>query len=327
MMMERTIRFGIIGAGRIARQFCEAASRVDGVEVVAVASRTPGKAMAFAGENSLPASYDSYERMLERDDIDAVYVATTHNFHYENMLLAIEYGKHILCEKAFVLTREQAAEVFRRAEEKGLFCMEAMWSRFLPAVRRAKEWIDAGRLGEIDLANFVIGFKADPDPEGRMRNPKLAGGAMYDIGVYAIEIMTWLIPGQVRDVASMLTNTELGVDKVDAILLRFDNCVANLQAIMTCDVPNELNIYGTQGRIHMDNPHYADRCTLYDERGVAEEYFCRRDNGFEYEIAEFAGCVRAGKLESDVIPHRDTLLCAEIFDRCFSKEKNRDCHK
>lgn len=315
--MGKAIRFGIMGAGNIARQFCEAVRLVEGVEVAAVASRTPGKAMAFADENGLPASFDSYETMLAREDIDAVYVATTHNFHYENMLLALQYGKHILCEKAFVLTHAQAEEVFHKAREKGIFCMEAMWSRFLPAIRRAKEWIGEGKLGQVDAANFMIGFQADPNPEGRMRNPKLAGGAMYDIGVYAIEIMTWLIPEQVREVKSILTRTELGVDKVDGILLRFDNCVASLQAVMTCSMPNELNIYGTEGRIHIDNPHYSDRCTLYDSNGVVEDYFCRRENGFEFEIAEFRDCVQAGKLESEVIPHRDTLLCAGIFDQCL----------
>ena len=314
--MEK-FRFGIIGAANIAKTFCDAVNRLENVEVVAVASRTDGKAEKFANENNIESFYSDYEEMLERQDIDAVYIATTHNFHYENAILALNYNKHILCEKAFTLTKEMAETIFGMAKNKNLFVMEAMWSRFLPAIKKAKEWIDSGILGDIELADFTIGFKSDPNPKGRMRNPELAGGAMYDIGVYAIEITDYLIPEKLKDVHSSLSYTDLGCDKVDCITLKYDNCIAALKAVMTCDLPNSLDIYGTNGRIHIDNPHYSDSCTLYDDKGIAQSYFCRRDNGFEYEIAELVSCVRNGMLESSIIPHKDTLLCAEIFDRCF----------
>lgn len=311
-------KFGIMGAGNIAKKFADAVSRVEGAEVAAIASNTKGKAKAFAEELNIKDSYEGYEEMLSRADIDAVYIATTHNFHYENAKLALTHGKNVICEKCFMLNSAEAKEIFALAKEKGLFCMEAMWSRFLPSINKAKEWINSGRLGEIDMASFVIGFKSAEDSDNRIRNPKLGGGAMFDIGVYAIEIMTYLIPEKLIDVKSVITRTKEGVDKVDCMLLEFENCVANLQAIITANLPNALDIYGTKGRIHIENPHYSNKCVFYDENGEAEEFFAPFENGFEYQIEELISCLKAGKLESDVIPHRDTILCAEIFDKCLN---------
>lgn len=312
-------QFGIMGAGNIASQFCDAVKRSGCAEVAAVASRTSGKAKAFAEKNNVPAYYASYEEMLARDDIDGVYVATTHNFHHENMIQALSAGKHVLCEKAFTMTKRQAAEVFALAEEKQLFCMEAMWSRFLPAIRKAKEWIDAGLIGDVNMAHFMIGFASSPDENGRMRSKALGGGAMFDISVYAIEITSYLIGKPIRSYTGQVLKDKNGVDTVDVITLCFDGCIASLQATILTNVEQSLQICGTKGRIKIPDPHYSERCMRYDENGLAEEFYERRDNGFQYEIREMVSCIEAGKLESGVIPHCDTLQCAEIFDACLGE--------
>lgn len=318
----KPFRFGIIGAANIAHKFCEAVKLIENAEVIAVASATPNKAKAFAETNGIPYAYDNYSDMLDREDIDAVYIATTHNFHYENAMLCIEKNKPFICEKCFMLTKADAEAVFNAAKAKNLFCMEAMWSRFLPIIKKAKQWIEEGRLGEIDLATFLIGFKANEDPESRMYNPKLAGGAMFDIGVYAIEIMTYLIQEKLHDVKSVISRHPRGnVDKVDSMILQFENCIANLNCIITSTVENNLNIYGTNGRIYIKDPHFGCECTLFDTNGIVEAFYSRLDNGFEYQIQEVIRCISEGKLESDIIPHRDTLQCAEIFDQCFSENK------
>lgn len=314
--MEK-FKFGIIGASNIANKFCDAVGMIDEAEVAAVASATPEKAKSFAKKNGIRDYYSSYEQMLKRDDIDAVYISTTHNFHYANAMLCIENNKHFICEKAFALTKEEAEKVFAAARAKGVFSMEAMWSRFLPAINKAREWILQGRLGVPELATFTIGFKADENPQGRMMNPALAGGAMYDIGVYAIEIMTYLINEKIEGVESVITKAITGVDKVDSMIIRFENCVASLNCIITSNVPNEMHIFGTKGRIHIKNPHFSDTCTFYDENGKAEEYYSKLENGFEHQILELISCVRDSKLESGVIPHKDTIKCAEIFNRCL----------
>lgn len=322
--MKKEFTFGIIGAAKIAYQFCNAVKMVPGARVAAVASNTSEKAKDFSEKNGLEGWYDPsscqnpYGELLARKDIDAVYIATTHNFHYENMLLALNAGKHVICEKAFTPTRREAEEVFALAREKKLFCMEAMWSRFLPSIQFAKRWVDSGRLGNIEMANYTIGFKCDPDPQGRMRNPELGGGAMLDIGVYAIELTTFLVPQELKEVTSVVKRFDTGVDKLDNITLEFESCVANLQCVISCNTFQEINLFGENGRIHIVNPNYSDTCEVYDENNqLLERFYSRRDNGFEYEIREVIDCVQAGKLESDVISHRDTLQCAGIFDECL----------
>jgi len=312
------LRFGIIGPGSIARKFCQAAERSGVVEVAAAASRTPGKAKAFAGEFGIESAYEDYGEMLARPDIEAVYISTTHNFHYENILAALNAGKHVLCEKAMVLTRAQAEAVFALAKEKNRFCMEAMWSRFLPAVQKARSWVLEGRIGRVEMANCVIGFLSAPDAENRIRNPKLAGGAMYDIGVYAIEITDYLVPETLREVTSVTTRMETGVDKMDNLTLRYDNCVANLQVIVTAPTDSFLDLFGTEGRIRIPTPVTAQSCALYGADGAREEYTAPSENGFVYEIRDMARCIREGKITSGVIPPEDTIQCAAIFDKVLS---------
>lgn len=310
-------KFGIIGAGHISHKFCDAVTKIEGAEVVAIASKTPDKAKAFAEKESIASYYDSYDAMLERSDIDAVYIATTHNFHFDNAMLCVKHGKPFLCEKCFVRTKDEAETAFSAAKEKQLFSMEAMWSRFLPVVNKAKEWIDSGKLGTVELATYTIGFKSQNNPLNRMYNKELAGGAIFDIGVYAIEIITYLISENLKQVTSIVTSAYTGVDKVDSIVLEFDNCVASLNCVITASVPTELNIYGTDGRIFIEDPHTGGKATLYSESGVAEIFDEPLDNGFTYEIEEVIRCIRGGKLESEIMPHSATIQCAEIFDSCL----------
>lgn len=319
-MLEKTIRFGIIGAAKIAHKFCAAVRMVDGAEVAAVASNTPGKAKAFAEEEHVADYYDGYDDMLARADIDAVYIATTHNFHYENLKAALNAGKHILCEKPMVLHENEAAEIFAMAKEKHLFCMEAMWSRFIPTICKAKEWVDTGKIGDIEQSYFSIGFIADPDPLNRMNNPKLAGGALYDIGVYAIELTTYLIPQELKQVHSVVTWTDTGVDRTSSITLEYDQCVAQLQCSLACQPKQTMNLVGTKGSILIPDTHYSTVAELYDEQcRLVERFEEPLDNGFQYEVAETVRCIREGRLESNVVPHSTTLQCARIFDHCLTR--------
>ena len=166
-----------------------------------------------------------------------------------------------------VPTAAQAQEIFSLAKEKGLFVMEAMWSRFLPHINQARQWIKEGRIGSLEAAACTIGFSASRDPAHRINNPELGGGAAYDIGVYAIELTTYLIDEPVIDVQSMLTRSETGVDKTDSILLRFPSCTANLQATTAATVREELCIYGSEGFIRIPRAHCSHSCTLYNKKG------------------------------------------------------------
>ncbi len=313
----KNIHFGIIGAGAIANKFCDAVRLVEGAEVTAVASSREERARTFAERNGIPAYYGSYESMLQTEDVDAVYIATTHNFHFENIRLCFAYGKHVLCEKAMVLTAADAKEVFHLAEEKKLFCMEAMWSNFLPPVRKAREWIQSGSIGELQSVSAVIGFRGNGDPEGRLLNPRLAGGAMYDIGVYPTEIVSYLVGEPIRDCVGLWrAHPVTGVDERASFLLRYDSCDAAIQCMLTSSAKEYTIINGSEGVIELPFGSGGWTVHRYDGRRVLVETFEDRfANGFTFEVEETVRCIREGKLVSDTMPPSATIQCAGVFDR------------
>lgn len=295
---------------------------VEGSTVIAVASATPGKAIAFAKEKNIPNAYDSYEKMLQNPEIDCIYICTTHNFHYENLLTCIQYKKHIICEKPFVLHKWQASEIFEKAKQAHIFVMEAMWSRFTPAISKAKAWIQEGKIGTVKLANYAIGFKSGTDPEHRLLNPSLAGGVLYDLGVYPIEVITFLVGQKLQDVTSMILPDDFGrVDGTDCIILKFSDSLATLNCTIASSVVQHCNIYGTEGRIYIENPHSVNFCTLYNNDGSTETFHTPLENGFEYQIMHMVEQIKNNRQESDIMPYKDTIECAEIFDKVFEQNK------
>lgn len=313
----KTCRFGIIGAGNIANHFCNAVKRIWDAEVAAVASTSAERAAAFAKKNGIERAYGSYEQMLQNEDINIVYIATTHNFHKENILLCLAHGKHVLCEKAMVLTAADAREVFAAAKKRGLFCMEAMWSRFLPQYQTARKWITSGRIGTVQSASVSIGFRADQNPAGRILNPNLAGGAMYDIGVYAIEIMTYLIGEPVTDCVGLWrAHPVTGVDERLSVILRFPSCDGVLQCAISGNAKEYVIVNGSNGVIEIPFVTGGHKLRLLDgDRNVAEEFEEDWENGFVYEIREVIRCIREGKTCSETMPPEATIECAEIFDK------------
>lgn len=313
------IRFGILGAAKIAGKFCNAADSVEGAEVVAVASKNLDRARLFAQENHVPSYYGQYETMLACNDIDVIYIATTNNFHYENILSCLHYGKHVLCEKSMVLTKKQAVTVFQLATDKKLFVMEAMWSRFLPSIQKARQWIVEGRIGDLCLTNASMGFTAEYNPANRFYNPDLGGGALYDVGVYVIEIMNYLVGKEILQTTSNMLFADTGVDKTDNITLIYDNCIANLQCSICAKTAQDFYLYGSKGSIVIPGFNKRNECSLYDlDDQLIETFQKDTSNGFVYEVEEVVRCIQTGKLESAVIPHKDTVYTADIFDRCFS---------
>ncbi len=316
------MKFGLIGAGLIGKKFVDACQLVPGAEIVAVSSATPGKAQAFATEKAIPSYYDSYESMLKDADIDCVYICTTHNFHYENLLLCMKYNKHVICEKCMVLTQKDAEDIFAQAKEKKLYVMEALWTRFVPSMTTAKQWITSGKIGKIKLADYRVGFKAPDDPNHRIINPKLAGGAVYDIGVYSIHNTTFLVGQELLEVKSFMeTDATKKVDATTCIMARFTDSIATFMSSFTCEIDDYCTIYGTEGKITVENPFFIDKATLHLDDGTIEVFETERINGFEFEIAHAIERIENGYLESDIIPAKDTIRCAGIFDQCFAENR------
>lgn len=317
------VKIGIIGAGGIANKFCEAVKLVSaecGVSVTAVASKSYDRAADFAERNDISEKFGSYEEMLSKADINAVYIATTHNFHMENIMLCLKNGKHVICEKPMVLSSADAKKAFEYAAEKKLVLMEAMWSRFLPHIVRAKSWITSGKIGEIQGMTGQIGFKASDDINGRILNPALAGGAIYDIGVYPIEIMSYLAGEKITDsVGVYRPHPVTGVDKASSVILRFETFDAVLQSIVSCSVSEFIYIYGTGGMITIPHASTGNSAELITYSGEKESYSCRYENGFTFEVKEFVKLITSGQLESETIPPRATMEAVKVYENTLKK--------
>jgi len=317
------VRFGIIGLGGIAIGFARGLVDVDDAELYAVAARDFGRAEAFAQEYNAVKAYGCYDQLINDPSVDAVYIATTHNSHYELTKKCLENGKAVLCEKPFVLNRAHAQELFDIAAEKQLLLMEAMWSRFLPCYEKAKEWVDAGRIGYLKLITANCCFKADYKPEGRLFNPALAGGAMYDIGVYPIEFAFDFARELPNNIKVISTWADTGVDDFNLISLGFPNGVlASLTTGLSATTENDGKLYGTDGRIVLYDFLLSTKAELYDGAGkLVETYEHKFERGLAYETRHFVGLYRKGIIESDVVPWKDTIACAGVFDVMNKIEK------
>lgn len=313
------LRFGIMGAGNIAAQFCDAVEQIEDAQVRAVSSKCLERAAAFAEKNGVPLAFDSYEEMLKSGEVDAVYIAATTNFHYELAMLCLDYKMPVLCEKAMFTSKKEAENVFNRSRELGVFVMEGMWSRFLPKTRTAKQWIQEGKIGDLVLGEIAIGFRAPQDMENRYYHPALGGGAMYDLLVYCYEIMTDLVGKPVLDTKVQASWAKSGVDEGENVLLQFDGCTAVLQTSFAANLDDHAYLYGTKGKIYLPHPHYGNDCWLYAE-GEEPVHFedTEFDNGFVYEIREVIRCIREGKIESPVVPHALTLETTELYDSIWA---------
>ena len=315
--MQEKIRWGILGTGRIAAKFAEGLAVLPDAELVAVGSRSQDTADAFAERFSIPRRHPSYADLAADPTVDVIYVATPHPLHKENSLLCLNAGKAVLCEKPFTINATQAEEVIRCAREKRLFLMEAMWTRFLPVMVKVREWLSAGAIGEPRMVSADFGFRAGFDPKGRLLNPSLGGGALLDVGVYTVSFASMVFGGPPCDIAALAHLGETGVDEQSAMVLRYGRGqLAVLSCAVRTSTPQEARIVGTEGTIRIDPPFWhSARATLsIAQQGdeVAEMPF--DGNGYNCEAAEVMNCLRAGKLESNIMPLDETLTIMKTMD-------------
>lgn len=322
-------RFGIMGAGRIAGKFADTFrwGLVQEAELLAVASTNRERAQAFAVEHNVPKPY-SYEALLADPEIDAVYIATTNNAHYQQCLDVIAAGKAVLCEKPLVLTSREAEDLIRAAQEKGVFLMEAMWTRFTPAVQQAKKWLDDNRIGALRSisASFCNFFKPGPSSD-RVFLPELGGGAMFDIGVYPFMMAQYFAGDRkLEKVNPVSVLAETGVDISTFLHLIYDDgLVAEVKCSMAFDTRCEALICGERGYIRIAPPMSSGRVAQLFTNSppplaaqsdpIPTELFVHETpSGFEFEIDHVARCIREGKTESEIMTFHDTLECARVYD-------------
>jgi predicted dehydrogenase len=316
--MPEKIRWGVVGTGNIARKFAEGLRALSDAELVAVGSRTRETAEAFGRQFNVPHRHESYEDLARDGDVDAVYVATPHPMHKDNSLLCLENGKAVLCEKPFTVNASQAQQVVDKARQKGLFLMEAMWTRFLPLYSKVREWIATGAIGEVRMFTADFGFRSGWNPEGRLLNPLLAGGGLLDVGVYIVSLASMIFGEQASRVATLAHIGDSGVDEQAAMVLGYGKGrLASLTCAVRTNTPQEARIIGTDGWIALPPPFWHGDRAIVQIHGKApqEHRIPFEGNGYNYEAAEVARCLRDGKVESDVMPLDETLQIMQTLDR------------
>ncbi len=345
--MDHKIRWGILGTGNIAQSFAEGLSALPDAEVIAVGSRSITSAHHFANRFNVPHRHASYQTLVEDPEVDVIYIATPHPLHKENCLLCLEAGKAVLCEKPFTLNAAEALEVITAARTHRLFLMEAMWTRFLPAMAKVRELLAAGTIGELRMITADFGFRAPFDPSHRLFAPELGGGALLDVGIYPLSLTSMLL-GAPSSIVSMAHLGETGVDEQSAVILGYpEGQLALLYAATRTQTPIEATLMGTEGSIKIHTPMYKPtQITLSVTResmpatlplpialkslgkslGLAD--FWRRyvaqkrttlnlpftGNGYNYEAAEVMQCLRDGKIESEIMPLDETLAIMKTMD-------------
>jgi len=313
--MSKTLGWGIIGAGSIACKLAEALPDVKGAKLVAIGSRQQKKADAFGDRYNIPHRHDSYEKLVGDPDVDVVYVATPHPMHRPHALLALKAGKGVLVEKPFTVNAGEASEVVRTARRKKLFCMEAMWSRFLPSVLKARELIAAGAIGDLRMVMADFGFRAGVDRKGRLFAPELAGGGLMDVGVYAVSFAMSLL-GEPEKIVSLMEPTVTGVDGQAGIVMRHAGGELSLLATgVRTNTLQEATILGTDGHIRLHAPWWAGGPLTVVAGGKEKVVKAPvAENGFVYQCREVVKCVKAGRLESDIMPLDESLSEMKTLD-------------
>lgn len=312
-----TTRWGILGVGNIARQFAEGLAQLPDAELLAVGSRTQANADAFGERYHVSRRYPSYDELAADGEIDAIYIATPHVLHAANSLLCLRSGKAVLCEKPFTINAAEAEAVIAEARERGLFLMEAMWTRFLPHIETLRGLLADEAIGEPRLLSASFGFRTSFDPHSRLFDPALGGGALLDVGVYPMALAS-MIFGAPREITGAATLGETGVDEQGVAVLSYDGGeLAALSFAVRTETPHEAVLSGTEGRIKLEQPWWAPSSLTLSRSGAGDQVFAPAaiGNGYAHEAIEVQRCLREGRTESLVMPLDETLAIMRTMDR------------
>jgi predicted dehydrogenase len=312
-LTTRPVRWGIVGAGGIAAALAADIARTDGHEVAAVAARDADRAAQLAQRYDAPRSSGSYEELYADEDVDVVYVATTHPFHREQALGAIAAGKPVLVEKPLTLNAAGAREVFAAASAAGVFAMEAMWMRTHPLIRQAQELVAAGELGEVRAVQADFGFALDYDPGHRLFDRDNGGGALLDLGIYPATL-AWLFLGAPDRVQTTGDLAPTGVDRTVAMQWsRGDGATAQLFSSSAVSTSCRATVSGTRGWLSLEPTFFMPTTMLVSVDGEVRRVEAD-PVGYVPQIEEVGRCLRAGLLESPLVPQAETVAILELMD-------------
>jgi predicted dehydrogenase len=319
----KKVRVGIIGTGMIGKIFASESKVTENCEVVAIVSRSEATGKAFADTYGIEKVYTDYNEMVKDPDIDAVYIATPHPKHKEHTIAALNAKKAVLCEKPFAMTYVEAKEMVDCAKENGVLLMEAMWTRFLPATQKMKALINEGAIGDILFVKSDFGFRVPHgyDVTGRLLNPELGGGALYDAGIYPVS-MARHVTGKnpvAMTCGKMVAST--GVDAMSTYNFTYDDgSMALLYSAVCVETEKQLFVSGTKGTLLIPNFWKADEVTFTQNGGSSETFsYQHKDLGYDNEITAFCNSYMNGELENSMMPLAETLEIMKTMDEIYSK--------
>jgi predicted dehydrogenase len=314
--MTDRLRWGILGTGGIARLFTSDLNLTDRA-VTAVGSRTQQSADAFASAFGIPRAHGSYEALAADPEVDVIYVSTPHPFHAEGARLALEHGKHVLVEKPFTLNAAEARAVVDLAAAKGLVVLEAMWTRWLPHMVRVRELLASGALGEVRAVLADHDQKLPVNPEHRLQNPALGGGALLDLGIYPVSF-AWDVFGAPSSVHAISSPTATGVDRQTAIIFGYPGGEqAVLHTQLDARGPSTATIIGTEARIQIDPVWYTPTSfSLIDPSDAVVERFEQEvpGRGMQFQAFELERLVAEGATGGEVLPPEQSVAIMGTLD-------------
>ncbi|MGH8824276.1 MAG: Gfo/Idh/MocA family protein [Jiangellaceae bacterium] len=314
------VRWGVVATGGIAHTLAGEMLLLENSHIAAVSSRVKERAQVFADEFGIPRAYGLYEELLDDDDVDVVYVATPHAQHAEIVGAALDAGKAVLCEKAFTTSLADTERLAGKARDLGVFCMEAMWTRFVPMIVRAREIVAGGGIGDVRSISADLGFVAGPHAKDRIWDPALGGGALLDVGIYPVAFAQMIL-GSPDTLAVHGSVTDEGVDAEAGMLLGWDSgAYALLEASLSAVTSNSARIVGTEGRLDIPPRFHHPRRLIHtdvDGRVQVHEEEHPEGRGYVPMLRAVQQCLREGRTETDEMPLSDTVAVMEILDRAL----------
>lgn len=312
---QKEINWGIIGPGRIAQDFAADMKFSQLAKLKAVASRSITRSRYFAQKFHIPTVYGNYEDMFDDDSIDVLYIAVPHVFHLDLVSRALKAGKAVLCEKPLTINYAQTSELIRIASEQKVYLMEGMWTYFLPAIHRAKKWVEENRIGRVRHVLCDFGWVQPLDDKDRWYNPALAGGALLDMGCYNLSIANLFINEEVIKISATAKKADTGVDKEISMSLMYENAMASLMTSFEHKMGNSALIIGENGHIIIPDFWRTKSSLLYVDNTLMERFNDpRQGNGFEYEIDAVSQDILDARLQSKIVPHTYSQKLAKQMD-------------
>ena len=309
------LRVGIIGTGWIAEKAAITLNGTECCEALAVGSRSQEKAEEFAAKWGIPKAYGSYTELIADPDIDLVYVGTPHSHHFDVTKEALQAGKPCLVEKAFMANHRQAKEIVELAHERKVFLAEAIWTRYQPVVKMVRDLMAEGRIGTPRLLTATLGYSMGEKP--RIMQPDLCGGALLDLGVYALNFVRMFFPADIVSMESQCVKSTTGMDLTNAIsLVLSDGMLCNLQSSAACVGDNIGVIAGTEGNLIIDNINNPQQITVNgpDRTYIETIHVPKQITGYEYQFVACRQALIDGLLEPREMPHAETLYIMELMD-------------